>query len=136
VFATPVSPCLVRKLKSMFASRNYPPRCVPFRRLLECLVVLLTAACSHMYVSPDGTHHVIGFVHLELPAANPAVPWGGESLRVQSLGITMSSGNESRALVIGYSDATHVAVRDNTCFAPGFALMATPTPAPSSREKE
>lgn len=102
---------------------------------MECAVLLLMTACSHMYVSPDGTHHVIGFVHLALPAANPAIPWGGESLRVQSLGITVSSGSESRALVIGYSDVTHVAVRDNTCFAPGFTLMATPTATPTTTEK-
>lgn len=103
---------------------------------MECVALLLMTACSHMYVSPNGTQHVIGFVHLELPAANPAIPWGGESLRVQSLGITVSSGSESRALVIGYSDATHVAVRDNTCFASGFTLMATPTAAPTSTKKE
>ena len=74
-------------------------------RGLGCALLVLPAACSYLYVAPDGTRHVVGFVHLEIPPGNPA-PWGGESLRVRSLGVSVSSSHESHALVLGYSDAT------------------------------
>ncbi|HNA27051.1 MAG TPA: hypothetical protein PLI01_09630 [Nitrospira sp.] len=105
-------------------------------RGLGCALLVLPAACSYLYVAPDGTRHVVGFVHLEIPPGNPA-PWGGESLRVRSLGVSVSSSHESHALVLGYSDATHVAVRENACFAPEMAVSAepvSPVEAPTVKE--
>lgn len=97
-------------------------------RVLGCVLALLPSACAYLYVTPDGTRHVVGFVHMEIPPGNPA-PWGGESLRVRSLGVSLSSSHESHALVLGYSDATHVAVRENACFAPEMAAPAVPLDA-------
>lgn len=98
----------------------------PIRAVLPCLL-LLPSACAHTYVDAAGTRHVIGLVHLSIPPASPP-PWGGEALRVRSVGITLNHGAESHALVIGYSDATHALVRNNALVAVEALLPDGPGP--------
>lgn len=118
-----------------------PPRGVPrfsgqgVLRIIAalCLPVFLHG-CAHVYVDADGTRHVLGLVHLELPAESTAKP-GGEALRSQSFGLSVTSSAVGQAVVLGYSDTTLAFVRDNVVVT-ASGLLLDPKPSVSDDNKE
>lgn len=75
-------------------------------------LVMLSTGCSHFYVDADGRGHVIGLVALTLPAPEGRI--GAETLRIHSVGITLTRSPVGDALVIGYSDNSITAVHDHS----------------------
>jgi hypothetical protein len=83
--------------------------------LLASTVALpgLLTGCAYNYVGADGARHLVGLVHLTLPAEGPHAP--AASLRAQALGLSYTRADVGTALSLGYSDTTLAYVRDNTC---------------------
>ncbi len=108
------------------------------KRLLHLAVALCLPAvlhgCAHVYVDADGTRHVLGLVHLQLPAEGTVKP-GGEALRSQSFGLSITSSAAGQAVVLGYSDTTLAFVQDNAVV-PASALLLGPLPFVSDDDKE
>ncbi|MER2599041.1 MAG: hypothetical protein ABTQ73_05935 [Caldilineales bacterium] len=73
-------------------------------------------------------------VHLQLPAEGTAKP-GGEALRSQSFGLSITSSAAGQAVVLGYSDTTLAFVQDNAVV-PVSALLLGPRPFVSDDDKE
>lgn len=69
--------------------------------------------CAYNYVGADGARHVVGLVHVTLPAGGPRAT--AASLRAQALGLSYTQADVGTALSLGYSDTTLAYVRDNTC---------------------
>jgi hypothetical protein len=118
-------------------NRHGAPSACALQPLLALLpgLLLLPSACAHTYVDTAGARHVIGLVHLSIHPASPPL-WGGEALRVRSVGVTLNQGAESHALVIGYSDATHALVRNNALVAAEALRPDGPGPAKAPPDQE
>ena len=80
------------------------------RSALTLVLALTISACAHNYVDVDGTRNVIGLVWARMP---PADNRGAESLRVRSLGVSVTTTPVGSAVVLGYSDSNVVLVRDH-----------------------
>lgn len=88
-------------------------RCCP---AVCALVAVMLGGCAHVYVDADGQRHVIGFMHLSLPA-DAAAPTAADWMRWRTVGLAISSTDLGHALEIGYSDNTLAVVRNNSCVA-------------------
>lgn len=101
---------------------------------LVCTVALsgFLAGCAYNYVGADGARHVVGLVHVTLPADDSS-PAAAASLRAQALGLSFTQADVGNSLSLGYSDTTVAYVRDNTCVRwplVGSAPASTPRRSP------
>jgi len=87
-----------------------------------CLSVLVSG-CSTLYVDELGQRHVLGLVSITLPPADIG-PVGADVIRARSIGLTLTRSPVGDALVLGYSDATLVAVRNDAVVSIGKARTA------------
>lgn len=84
--------------------------------LLLAVTVALSGfltGCAFHYAGADGARHLVGLVHVTLPAEAPHA--AAASLRAQALGLSYTQADVGIALSLGYSDTTLAYVRDNTC---------------------
>lgn len=77
------------------------------------LAALGSAGCAVVQVDGEGRRHVVGLVWMTLPPAD-ARPTGAETLRVRSLGLGWLSGPIGQSAVLGYSDHSLSAVRNDS----------------------
>lgn len=78
------------------------------------LALAMLAGCAHTYVDAGGNRHVVGMMHLTLPA-DTAIPKSADWLRMRTIGLALSSTDLGSALELGYSDNTLAVVRNNSC---------------------
>jgi hypothetical protein len=81
------------------------------------LAVLMLSGCAQLTIDADGTRRVTGFVRIELPPATDLRNFGGESLRIQALGLLLSRSGPESALTVGYTDSFHALVKADSCVA-------------------
>lgn len=94
------------------------------------LVPTLTlAGCANVVVDADGTRHVTGFMRLVLPP--PAATPGADSMRVQTLGVSLILNSAvGNALVLGYGDTTLTVLRNDAQVASTALLAPRPPLSP------
>jgi hypothetical protein len=85
---------------------------------------LFLSGCSHVWVDSNGDRHVIGFVHLTIPADSGRA--AAETLRVQTLGLSWTQAEAGSALLLGWGDTTLGFLRNNVCVAPRSAWLEMP----------
>lgn len=95
------------------------------RGALALLTALLTAGCAVVQVDAEGRRHVVGLVWMTLPPAD-AGPTGADTLRVRSLGLGWLGGPVGQSAVLGYSDHSLTAVRNDSA----VRLTESPRGAP------
>lgn len=94
---------------------------------LSCVL----AGCAFNYIGADGARHLVGLVHVTLPA-DPSQS-AAASVRAQALGLSYTQADVGHSLSLGYSDTTVAFVRDNTCVRwplAGGAPVSTPGSSP------
>lgn len=91
------------------------PVFAPDYRVCAALAALaMLGGCAHAYTDAAGERHIVGLVHLTLPAdsaGDKAADW----MRMRTVGVALSSTDIGSALEIGYSDNTLAVMRNNSC---------------------
>lgn len=87
-------------------------------------LLLALGGCAHVVVDADGTRHVAGFMILTLPPAKQQV--GADALRMRTFGLALAVGHAAGAhVVLGYSDTTVAALRNDSAISRQALLLAT-----------
>lgn len=69
--------------------------------------------CAQLVVNSDGSRHLLGCMAVSLPPVDGDI--GADSVRMRTLGLALVHGNVVGAsIVLGYSDTTLAAVRNNS----------------------
>ena len=86
-------------------------------RLITLQVSLLVAlyGCAHVYVDADGTKHIVGLVHVTVPANPENGEATADSLKVISFGLSLHQTEIGTSLTFGYEEETIIAFRSNAC---------------------
>ncbi len=90
------------------------------------------AGCAFNYVGADGERHLVGLVHVTLPA-DASQSAAAASVRARALGLSYTQADVGHSLSLGYSDTTVAYVRDNTCVRwplAGSAPVSSPRRSP------
>ncbi len=77
-------------------------------------MALLAAGCAHTSVDSQGNRRIIGFVMLTLPPSIRPADVGGDAIRQQSLGLSITQWPLGTAVSLGWSDTTLAAVRNHS----------------------
>ena len=75
--------------------------------LVLCLAV---SGCAVNYVDASGARHILGLAHVTIPAST--ADRTGESVRIQSIGLSVYESPLHRGIVLGYSDEALSAIGD------------------------
>ena len=75
------------------------------------LAALLTGGCSFTYLDDDGSRHVVGLVNLTIEP--PQDRTAGEIVRVQTLGISALSIQDTVGFTLGYQDLQLASLKDH-----------------------
>jgi len=89
------------------------------RVTLYCVLWLSLSGCAFSYVDQTGNRHVLGLVHAQLPAENGRP---GGVVRLSSVGLSVVQSDIATEMTLGYSAATLVGVRENSCVAVDEAI--------------
>jgi len=111
-------------------------RCRILTTILACLILSNCVAVS--YTDDDNVRHIIGFVDVSLPPEEGRDGPRATATRIRTLGVNAFSNPEANGVILGYGDATFMAVPNNTCvdlaaMGPCVAFASTPIPAVETR---
>ena len=89
-------------------------------RILRCGVFafacLLLSGCAMSYTDEAGNRHVVGLMHLALPATDK-LSEGSSGFRTTTVGVSFTQGDFGNAIALGYNETTLIGVGANSCLA-------------------
>lgn len=75
-------------------------------------LLLQTGGCAYAYVDREGRRHVVGLLHVQLPATAPQT---NDSLRTTTIGISLVRSLRTTELSIGYNAASWTYLPMDSC---------------------
>jgi hypothetical protein len=82
------------------------------KSLAIALLATGMAGCAHVQ-TPGGGQRVVGLVWMDVPS--PAQRAAGESLRVYTLGLSVTQSAPGSAVTLGVSDASFTVINADSC---------------------
>src|SRR5258708_39119686 len=88
-----------------------------YARLMCCLSICALHGCAYTHVAQNGDSHVIGFVHITIPAKsdNPGAPVN--QVEVKSIGVSAIWSDVFSGISLGYNDQSVISIGKNSCVA-------------------
>lgn len=90
--------------------------------LLAIAAVVALSGCAQLVVAGDGSRHLLGCMAVSLPPVEGDI--GADSVRMRTLGLAIVRGDVvgGGSIVLGYSDTTLAAVRNNSLVSKALLL--------------
>lgn len=93
-------------------------------------LVLLLQGCAHSWVDEHNVRHVVGFFSVEVIPAPPGPSAAGQTIRVRSVGLSVTTADIGSAIVLGYQDTALTAIRNHSLVRLPQASLNDPPHAP------